>query len=184
MRKQVLLLFLFVFGNVTAQPLRMRVDRSMVSFMSEAPLETIRAGTTRSTGLLEPAARIFAVQIPITTLEGFNSPLQREHFNETYLVSRTWPHATFKGRIIETVDLAKQGSYEVRAKGMLTIRGQAQERIIPCRIVVHPLGVHVSSVFDVVLEDHGIRIPRVVQQKIAATVRIAVELQFMPDPGR
>ncbi|MBP7409525.1 MAG: YceI family protein [Flavobacteriales bacterium] len=184
MRKQVLFLALFVLGSAVAQPARMRVERSTVSFISEAPLEIIEAATVKAAGLLDAAARTFAVQIPIATLEGFNSPLQREHFNENYLVSRTWPNATFQGRIIETVDLTKLGSYDVRAKGMLSIRGEAKERIIPCRVVVHPLGVEVTSSFEVVLEDHGIRIPRVVQQKIAATVRLEVDLHFITGPAR
>ncbi|HRH38383.1 MAG TPA: YceI family protein, partial [Flavobacteriales bacterium] len=151
-----------------------------ISFISEAPLERITAATTKANGVLDTDARTFAIQIPVATFQGFNSPLQKEHFNENYLVSDTWPKASFQGRIIESVDLTKPGTYNVRAKGMLTIKGEAKERIIACRLVVHADGVHVSSVFDVVLEDHGIRIPRVVQQKIGATVRVVIEVQFMP----
>lgn len=184
MRKLFFALVFLPLGGLLAQGTRLRMDRSTVSFVSEAPLETIRAATTKATGLLDREARTFAVQVPVMEFEGFNAPLQREHFNENYLVTRTWPHATFAGRIIETVDLARPGTYDVRAKGMLTIRGEARERIIACRVAVHPLGVDITSTFDVPVEDHGIRIPRVVQQKIAATVRVAVDLRFIPDVGR
>lgn len=177
MRTCLSIIFLLLWSVVFPQ-IRLKLERSTIAFKSEAPLETIQAATHAATGLLDVNARTFAVQIPVTSFEGFNAPLQREHFNENYMVSRTWPNATFSGRIIEAVDLSKPGTYEVRAKGLLNLRGEARERIIPCHVVVHPLGVEVTTNFEIVVEDHGIRIPRVVQQKIAATVAVRVDLQF------
>jgi len=60
--------------------------------------------------------------------------LQKEHFNENYLESDKYPEASFKGKIIEDIDLDKDGEYEVRAKGELTIHGIMQERIIKANI--------------------------------------------------
>ena len=162
----------------------LRVQRSTVSFVSEAPLERITAANESVKGLLDRGARTFAVQVPITAFAGFNGPLQREHFTENYLVASTWPTGTFTGRIIETVDLLQPGTQTVRAKGTLTIRGTAQERIIPCTVVVSADGIRVRSTFDILLADHGIRIPRVVQQKIAATVRVELDLFFAPDAAK
>ncbi len=156
------------------------VKRSEVSFLSEAPLERISATNERSSGLLDPVKRTFGVQIPIMEFQGFNSPLQREHFNENYMDSRSWPNATFQGRIIETVDLTTPGDHQVRAKGMFSVRGIEQERIVVCRVVVSEAGVRVTSEFMVALEDHGIRIPRVVQQKLASNVSVKVDLRYEP----
>ena len=50
------------------------------------------------------------------SFQGFNSPLQKEHFNENYVESDKFPDASFKGKVIEDVDLSKDGTYEVRAK--------------------------------------------------------------------
>ncbi|HRD51988.1 MAG TPA: hypothetical protein PKY96_04995, partial [Flavobacteriales bacterium] len=63
------------------------VSRSQVRFTSTAPLETITAGNDRVKGVLDRADRSFAVQVPIVEFMGFNAPLQREHFNENYMVS-------------------------------------------------------------------------------------------------
>lgn len=181
MRNLTTLLILPLGLHVHAQdrPL-MRVERSSVSFSSDAPLEDIKAVSTSSAGLLDIKGRSFAVQIPVASFQGFNAPLQQEHFNENYMDSEKWPNATFQGRIIEDVDLSVPGRYAVRAKGTLTIKGAPRERIIPCEVVVSDDGVRVTTSFDVALDEHGIRVPRVVQQKIAAVVQIAVDLLFKP----
>ncbi|MBZ0207100.1 MAG: YceI family protein [Flavobacteriales bacterium] len=162
----------------------LRLDRSEVTFLSEAPLEHITASNTNCTGLVDPAARTFAVQVPISGFEGFNSPMQREHFNENYMESSDWPAATFAGRIIEGVDLTQPGTYSVRAKGTLKIHGIEQERVVPCTVVVAPEGVRVTAAFDVAVADHGIRIPRIVQQKIAAVIKVKVDVLFKNDKGK
>ena len=78
----------------------------------------------------------------------------------------------------ETIDLLKDGTYAVRAKGALVVRGVAQERIIPCSIIVTDEGVRISSLFDIQLADHEVRIPLIVQQKIASTVQVKLDLLF------
>lgn len=183
MRTYQLLGCLFFVPLLSAQsPVRWKIERSVVSLLSEAPLERITAQNTRSTGLLDPAARSFALQVPIASFEGFNAPLQREHFNENYMVSGTYPNATFAGRIIESVDFTTPGTHAVRAKGKLVIHGVEKERIIACTLVVAPDGIRVTSTFDVAVDDHAIRVPRVVQQKIASVVQVTVDALFKSAP--
>ena len=141
-------------------------------------MERIAASTAHASGVLDASTRTFAMRVPMSSFEGFNSPLQREHFNENYLDSEDHPDAEFKGRIIEAVDLSRPGVYKVRAKGHLTLHGVERERIIPCELVVAADGVRVRSDFDVLLADHNIRVPGIVRQKIAPVVKVSVELLF------
>lgn len=156
----------------------LRLSSSRISFISEAPLEVIKASNERSRGALDRTERSFALQVPVIEFQGFNAPLQREHFNENYMVSEQWPNATFAGRMIEAVDLSVPGTYSVRAKGTLVIRGEAKERVLPCIVEVGAEGIRVRSSFEVPVADHGIRIPRVVQQKVAAVVKVDIDLMF------
>jgi polyisoprenoid-binding protein YceI len=172
--------FPIAIGTLAQERDVIRLDRSSISFLSEAPLEAISAATDQAKGVIDRGERSFAVQVPVASFAGFNAPLQREHFNENYMASADWPNAQFTGRIIEMVDLRAPGKHAVRAKGTLTIRGVPHERIIPCTVEVDAAGVTVTSRFEVVLEDHGVRIPRVVQQKVAATVAVSVDLHFAP----
>ncbi|MDQ3100018.1 MAG: YceI family protein [Bacteroidota bacterium] len=179
MKLPLLVVALMIAGSAIAQERQLlRLDRSVISFVSDAPLERISASNTQATGIIDPKARTFAVQIPMVEFEGFNSPLQREHFNENYMLSKKWPHATFKGKIIEDVDLTSSGEHTVRAKGEFTLKGVTKERIIPCKIVIGNDGIRATANFEVLLDEHDIRVPRVVQQKISSVVQVELDALF------
>ena len=114
------------------------------------------------------------------TFQGFNSQLQKEHFHENYAESEKYPEASFKGKIIEEYDLSKDGTYQVRAKGMLTIHGIAQERIIKSDVTVKNNKIHITSKFTVLLSDHNIPIPIVVYKKLANEIKVEANIIFEP----
>lgn len=177
-RSLILTVVLSLFFGARGTAQLMRVHRSSISFVSNAPLERIEAATGHASGVLDATARTFAIRVPMSTFEGFNSPLQREHFNENYVESEDHPDAQFKGRIIEAIDLSRPGAYKVRAKGLFTVHGVERERIMPCDLVVTADGVRVTGDLDVLLADHDIRVPGIVRQKIAPVVKVSVDLMF------
>lgn len=152
----------------------------VISFRSEAPLELIRASSNQLYGVLDNRKRNFSFKIPIRTFQGFNSPLQKEHFNENYMETEKFPEASFKGKIIEDYDLSRDGTYEVRAKGLLTIHGISQERIIKSNVVVKNNKISVTSNFTVLLSDHNIPIPIVVYKKLANEIKVEASITFEP----
>ena len=152
-----------------------QINDGTVDFKSEAPLEIIKASSTELKGLIDFTQGTFAFSIPIISFKGFNSALQREHFNENYMETERFPRATFAGKMIEQVDIARDGEYAVRAKGKLTIHGVVQERIIPSTITVKDGKISVRSSFSVLLVDHNIDIPKVVQHKIAETIFVEIK---------
>ena len=179
MRSFLLVAALAAAPLLNAQRQLLSVKSGVVEFVSDAPLERISATSVSSSGILDVKDRDFIVRIPMRSFKGFNSPLQQEHFHENYVESKLHPNALFEGRIIEAVDLTVPGTYKVRAKGRFTMHGIARERNIPCVIVVGATDVSVQCAFDVPLADHGIRIPRVVHQKLAPTVRVNVDLRLV-----
>ncbi|MBL8002459.1 MAG: YceI family protein [Flavobacteriales bacterium] len=179
MRTLLLVLSLLRTFLSVGQDLR-SIERSEVTFVSEASMERISAASIQCSGVIDLVQRTFALQVPVRSFQGFNSPLQREHFNENYLESGKYPNITFKGRVIESLDLSKPGTYRVRAKGELSVHGVMRERIIECTCVVTEDGIRVTSVFSVTLSDHAIRVPRVVQTKVASVVNVKVDIRFGP----
>ena len=145
-------------------------------FLSDAPLEMISATSQSLIGVMNIEDRRFKFSIPVATFEGFNSSLQQTHFNEDYLETDIYPQATFKGKIIEEVDLGIPGQYRIRAKGKLDIHGFDNDRIIRCDVNVEPGRIRVKAKFTVFLDNHGIKIPSIVNQKI--TEEIQVEIEF------
>lgn len=149
-------------------------SKGTISFRSDAPLELITASSNEIRGKLDTAKKLFAFTVKLRSFNGFNSPLQKEHFNENYMESKQYPDAFFSGKIIEDVDFSKNGTYTVRAKGNLTIHGVPQERIIKSTITVNNGILQIKSNFTVQLSDHNIPIPKVVHEKLASEISVEV----------
>jgi polyisoprenoid-binding protein YceI len=155
------------------------VNSGTITFRSDAPLELIKASSNQLKGIFNAEKKQFAFTLNVNTFKGFNSPLQQEHFNENYLESNKFPRASFDGKIIEDVDLKKNGFYNVRAKGNLTVHGVVQERIIKCELSVKNNVVSIKSNFTVLLADHNITIPKVVHEKLASEIKIEVKADMI-----
>ncbi len=147
-------------------------------FKSNAPLELIQAESKELAGVIDPKKYTFAFTIPINSFDGFNSALQKEHFRENYLETHKFPNATFKGKIIETIDWNKRDIYTIRAKGNFNIHGINHERIIKCSLNVLDNSLMVNSSFEILLKDHEIQVPRVVNQKIAEAIMVEISAEF------
>jgi polyisoprenoid-binding protein YceI len=151
-------------------------DNGEVSFTSNAKLELINASSKKIKGIVDPATGNFAFVVTIQSFEGFNSNLQREHFNEKYMEADKYYDATFSGKIIEAVDFTKDGVYDVRAKGNLVIHGKKQVRIIPSRVQIEKGVLKIDSNFTIPLADHDIKIPQLVTEKIATEIIVKMSV--------
>jgi hypothetical protein len=152
-----------------------------VSFLSDAPLEMIKASNGNLSGVLNISDRSFSFQVPTKNFEGFNSALQKVHFNEDYMETELYPNSTFKGKIIEEVDLSVPGVYRIRAKGKLFIHGVEIDRIIRCDLTVTDKKIDVTADFTVFIADHNISVPSILNQKIASEIKVNVRLVFIPE---
>lgn len=170
-----LCLLLFTSLAATAPPQDYKVSSGSIAFRSDAPLELIKAESSDLKGLISPEKKQFAFIIAVKTFKGFNSPLQKEHFNENYLETNKYPNASFEGKIIEDINFETDGVYEVRAKGNLTVHGVAQERIIKSSITIKNKNITLKSNFTVLLTDHNIPIPKVVHEKLAGEIKVEVK---------
>ena len=156
------------------------LSRGNVTFHSNAPLELIRASSDKLKGLMDVDKKTFAFRIPVSSFQGFNSPLQQVHFNENYMESDRYPDISFAGKIIEDYDLSQAGTYDIRAKGIMSIHGVDQERIIKAELVVRNGSIATQSKFTVLLADHNIKIPKVVEEKLASEIMVEVKAEFIP----
>jgi hypothetical protein len=182
MRRLGITLFLLSLAilnsTVSGQQQLYFTDNGQASFTSDAPLEVIKASSGKLAGILNKADRSFSFSIPMNSFQGFNSSLQKTHFNENYLETEMFPKSTFNGKIIEEVDFNTQGTLRIRAKGKLKIHGLEQDRIIRCTIKIGTGKITVDSRFTVPLEDHDITIPSIVQQKIAEEIDVTIHFNM------
>ncbi len=150
-------------------------NNGSITFSSDAPLELIKASSNEMRGKFDISKKLFAFTVKINSFAGFNSPLQKEHFNENYMESTQYPNASFSGKIIEDIDLSKDGTFTIRAKGNLSIHGMVQERIIKCDLLVKEGKISIKSNFTVPLIEHNIPIPKVVHEKLASEIKVEVK---------
>jgi YceI-like domain len=179
LNRQILFTVLILFFAEAATAQVLNTKNGKISFRSDAPLELIKASSEEMRGKLDIGRKLFAFTAKITSFKGFNSPLQKEHFNENYMESQIYPEASFAGKIIEDIDLTQDGTYIVRAKGNLTIHGVVQERIIKTELNVKNGNISMKANFTVLLSDHNIAIPKVVHEKLASEIKVEVKADLV-----
>ena len=176
-------MFIFIFYAVllvqTAFSQNIYMTRTgAAGFTSNAPLEVIKAESKEVFGAINLTDRSFAFSIDNKSFKGFNSDLQQEHFYENYMEAQKYPSSSFKGKIIEEINPGSEQEQVVRAKGILDIHGVEQERIIKGTVKISGDKLYLHADFTVLLEDHQIKIPRVVFQKIAEVIDVSISAEL------
>lgn len=154
-----------------------------LSFFSTAPIENIDAKSNLGVSALNTKTGDIFFKVLITTFQ-FRNSLMQDHFNEDYLESDKYPYAEFKGKILENIDLTKDGSYPVTVQGQLTLHNVSKDYSVKGNLVVKSGIVSASSRFDVSLADHHIAIPRLVADNIAEVVQVSVSASYGAAAGK
>lgn len=168
-----------VGSSVSAQKYFTRNGK--ISFYSDAPIEKIEAHNIQSTSVLDAATGRMEFAVLIKAFQ-FEKALMQEHFNENYMESSQFPKATFKGEIKDPaqVDFEKDGEYQVIVTGDMTIHGVTKPIEAPGLIKVEGEKITATSEFELIVADYEIKIPAVVRDNIAKTVKVSVELDYQP----
>ncbi len=152
-----------------------------ISFYSATSMENIEAFNNEVASVLDGRSGDIVFQVPIKSFK-FEKALMQEHFNENYMESDKLPKADFKGKIanINEVNFAKDGTYNVKTTGKLTIHGVTQDVLIPGTVTVKDGVVTLNAKFKVKTADYGIKIPSLVEGKIAKEIEVTVNCILKP----
>jgi len=150
-----------------------------ISLYSSAPIEDIKAATNTGGSIYNPATGELDFSVAITSFQ-FEKELMQEHFNSDYMESDKYPKATFKGKIQETIDVSKDGSYPITVTGDLTVHGVTQKRTIPGKLTIKGGVISMTSEFMVRCADHHISIPQLVFHNIAESIKMNVAATYTP----
>lgn len=172
-----LLFFLIFFSAFQMQAQeRLLCRNASVKFFSKMPLENIEAVNNQGLSVIDLKSGNIEFSV---LLKGFNfrNALMQEHFNENYVESSKYPRAYFKGSIqsLPNIDLAKNADYNFTVKGTMQLHGQTKEMSTTAQLHVKDGKVSGDSIFDIVLEDYAIEIPKLVKDKIAKSIQINVK---------
>ncbi|MDQ7948769.1 MAG: YceI family protein, partial [Pedobacter sp.] len=171
---KLILLFVLVVAFFISASAQNYVGKNLkVNIFSSTPVEDIKASSLSGSAVLLTEKQELAVQVPIKSLE-FDKKLMQEHFNENYMESDKYPMAKFKGNIEPRLDWKKDGTYQVTAKGILTVHGVNQPRTITGKITIKDGAITLNSSFEVACAAHQIKIPSLVFTKIAEVIKVSV----------
>ena len=151
-----------------------------ISFFSSTPLENIEANNYKAVSMIDAATGQMEFAVLMKAFE-FQRSLMQEHFNENYIESDKYPQATFKGKIenMDAVNMKKDGDYEVKVKGNLTVHGVTREVEVPGKLRVKDGKIVAgNSTFNVVPQDYKIEIPSLVKEKIAKEIKVMVDMSY------
>lgn len=179
MKKLFLLACLTLVLSMQTQAQIYSTSTGKVSFFSKTPVEDIDALSSQVVTLLNTKTGDVVMKIANTSFV-FPNKLMQEHFNEKYMESETYPNSTFAGKINETIDYTKDGSYDVSVTGKLNIHGVEQLRTIKGKVIIKGETIQLLSDFMVKNVDHKIQIPQLVMAKIAEELTVKVDAILVP----
>ena len=150
-----------------------------VWFYSHTPMEEIEGHNRQVVSSIVCSSGELAFLLLVKSFV-FKTALMQEHFNENYMESDKIPKANFKGKIdnISKIDLKKDGTYPAEVSGDLTIHGVTKHITTKGTIVVKGTTIAANAKFAIVPQDYDIKIPSVVENKIAKEIQITVEMSY------
>lgn len=144
--------------------------------------EKISGSTAKAATIVDLAAKKIDVSMLVKTFH-FDKALMEEHFNENYMESDKFPKGVFKGTF-ETgsgFDINKEGVAEVKVKGDLTIHGITKNITTPAKLTIKSGKiVKAECSFNISLDDYGIKIPSLVNDKVNKTVSLQIKTDLEP----
>ena len=170
------------------------VDRDAdndVRFTSQAPIEEVVGVTDRIDGYvllngprLEPGSAPEGTQLYLEVdLASLDTGLglRNRHMRNNYLEVEEFPYAFFDATI-ERVEATAAGVFRVMARGVMNIHGVERSVDIPCDVVERGEGYRVQCVFNVLLSDFDIEIPKIMFLKLANEARLELDFTVRPAP--
>ena len=171
-------LFLFVITAFGADAQKYVLEKSVVTFFSEAAIENITAKNEKTSSVLNTQTSEVAFSVPIREFQ-FAKKLMQEHYNEKYMESEKYPKSTFAGKMIG-FSSTSTGVQQVKANGKLTIHGVTRDVEIPGTAEVQSNKILMKAKFVVKLADYNIKIPQLMWQNIAEQVEVTVDFTYKP----
>jgi hypothetical protein len=148
-----------------------------IGIFSHALIEDIKAETASGVSVYNASTSELNFSVNISSLK-FDKAFMQQHFNSDYMESDKYPKAIFKGKILEHVDIMKDGNFKINATGELTVHGVTQKRTIPGSLTVKNGIISMSSEFMVKCADHHIDIPQILFYHIAETIKVTVSATY------
>tara|TARA_B110000211_G_scaffold232493_1_gene296373 strand:- start:2369 stop:2926 length:558 start_codon:yes stop_codon:yes gene_type:complete len=182
--KNILLATVLVVGTTIsgiAQEDKLTNKTGHIEFYSHTEVEDLKADNDQVTSAITKSTGKVVFVVPMQSFE-FKKSLMQKHFNkEKFLNTKAFPKAKFVGKLddLSAVDFAKDGTYNVRVSGDLTIKGKTNKIQVKGTITVADGKVTVETEFSIVLADYDVLFEKGKPSKnIAKSVKITTKVAY------
>ncbi|MBL7741496.1 MAG: YceI family protein [Chitinophagaceae bacterium] len=175
----VICLFFLVTSLAKAQG-KFYTKSGKITFFSSASLEDIEAINKSVVVLLDTKSGELQFAVLMKGFE-FKKALMQEHFNRDYVESDKFPKAEFKGQVInnQEINYSADGNYTANVKGKLTIHGQSKDIETSGTITARDGKLILHSIFNVLVADYKITIPRLYRDNISKSIKVTVDCSLV-----
>ncbi|MDP3357753.1 MAG: YceI family protein [Lutibacter sp.] len=178
MKNRIIVILLLLMSIQLFSQERYLTKEGYISFFSHSLVEDIKADNYQVLSVIDKKTGEIAIQLLMKSFM-FKKALMQEHFNQSYVESYKYPKATFKGYIQNLKELDVQNE-TVEIKGILSLHGKEKEISTIANIQILKDQINLSGHFMVEVADFDIKIPIVVRNNIAKTIKITFDLQHKP----
>lgn len=175
MKNRILIIWLLLISSQLFSQERYLTKEGYITFFSHSLVEDIKADNYQVLSVIDKKTGEIAIQLLMKSFM-FKKALMQEHFNQSYVESYKYPKATFKGFILNLKELDNQND-TAEIKGILTIHGKEKEISTIANVQILKDQINLSGYFMVEVADFDIKIPIVVRNNIAKTIKITFDLQ-------
>jgi hypothetical protein len=180
MKTSLSFILAFVISSLCLAQDKYMTRTGHISFLSDAPKEKIEAHNNQVISILTSKGDLL-FKVPIKSFE-FKQALMQDHFNENYMESDKYDHASFKGKILDfdKIDLKKDGKQMVDVEGDLTMHGVTKKISTKATLDIKGGKIDATTTFPVTLKDYNILIPKMASEKLQETVQVKADLNYEP----
>ncbi|MCJ7467482.1 MAG: YceI family protein [Maribacter sp.] len=178
MKEINIIVFALLFYNSVVAQDKFLTKEGYVSFFSHSLVEDIKADNNQVLSIIDTVTGKIAIQMLMRSFM-FKKALMQEHFNENYVESYKYPKATFSGELLNFSGLSAANN-ETEIVGTLTVHGEVKEISTKVQVEKGADGITLKGNFNVDVADFKIKIPAIVSNNIAKTIKVTFELHHKP----
>lgn len=175
----ILAIFSGILLNTFAQ--KQITKTGTIEIFSETPLFTIEGENKKVASILNTETGEVVVSTLVRSFR-FHEALVEEHFNENYMESHEFPKAIFKGKIIEfkSLDLSKDGTYDILVEGKLTIHGETNYVKEKGTLIINEGMISANLEFPVSLKAYKVRVEKAYTKAINDEILLKAHFNYKP----